>query len=196
MGPSAIRITPNIFFACGQTLLKSAEDTLAITSALAEPMKVEDSAAQPLALSELLVEARDSLGSQLLGKEVPIEWVLPSEVVLCGDPRALRQVFINLMQEASRRSHGKSPILVQATLKGQTVQLEFCGYHGCGDESLHDSLPLSIARALSDLHGMQLETRSDEAGWWRAAVVLEQALQQDFFGAAGAHHTEVPCVAA
>ena len=182
--------------ACGQTLLKSAEDTLAITSALAEPMKVGGSAAQPLVLSKLLSEARCSLGSQLPGRELPIECILPGEIALCGDARALRQVFINLMQEAGRRSCGKLPVLVQARLEGQTVKLEFSGYHGYGGDSLPDSLPLSVARALSELHGMHLKTKADEGGWWRAEVVLEQALQQDFFGAASSKSQEVPCVAA
>ncbi len=182
--------------ACGQTLLKSAEDTLAITSALAEPMQADGAASQPLALNKLLSEACDSLASQLLGRELPVEWDVPNEVVLCGDIRVLRQVFINLMQEAVTRSCGELPVLVQGTLEGQTVKLEFAAQQGCSGGGMNDSLAVSVARALSDLHGMCLETRLDDAGCWRAVVVLERVLQKDFFGSECVHGHEAKRMAA
>lgn len=182
--------------ACGQTLLKSAEDTLAITSALAEPVQAVGAASQPVVLGRLLSEARDRLATQLLQKELLIDWEVPAELELCGDFRALRQVVVNLLQEAVNRSCGGTPVLVQGELLGQTVRLEFTGYQGRHGDDAKDSLAVSVARALLELHGLCLETRFDEAGFWRASVVLECALQQDFFGA---EHTDGPkdnCLAA
>jgi His Kinase A (phospho-acceptor) domain len=168
--------------ACGQTLLKSAEDTLAITSALAEPVPVVGAASQPVLLGKLLSEARDSVSSQLLQKELLIEWEIPEEIELCGDFRVLRQVVVNLMQEAVSRSCEGMPVYVQGALEGHTVRLEFAGYQGPHGNDVSDSLAVSVARALLELHGMCLETQLDEAGCWRAVVVLDRALQQDFFG--------------
>ena len=165
---------------CGQTLLKSAEDTLAITSALAEPVRDLPSAAQPVALRGLLVEAWQSLALQTTQKGLLLDCDIPDDLELSGDQRTLRQVFINLMRETIDRSSQSSPILVEGTLEGQNIKLTFACYGG-QETDADDSLAICVARALLEVHGLHLDTERFETGSWRSTVVLERSLQQDFF---------------
>ena len=165
---------------CGQTLLKSAEDTLAITSALAEPVQDLRSAAQPVALRALLVEAWQSLALQTTQKGLLLDCDIPDDLELSGDQRTLRQVFINLLREATDRSSQSSPILVEGTLEGQNVKLTFTCYGG-QETDADDSLAICVAKALLEVHGLHLDTERFETGCWRATVMLERSLQQDFF---------------
>lgn len=166
---------------CGQTLLKSTEDTLAITSALAQPIgEASCPGARPLALAELVEEAWSFVALRASDEAISLDLEMVDGLETFGERRAMRQVLVNLFQDAISRGCPHATIMVRAGVDGHRICLTL-ETRGCREIRNHDSLPLCVARALLDLHGLPLETRVIEGNTWRASIKLEQALQPDFF---------------
>lgn len=173
----------------GRALLKSAEDTLALTQLLAEP-----SAAHTSASASINDAARDAWSSQATRAaersiEVSLD-IAPSTEVLC-DRRLLRQILTNLMSEALDRAGDGATIAIRAHGDDDLVELELrvsgpvvAAKHG------EQSLSLGLARALIELTDAFLVEYPTEPASWRVVTMLTRATQQDFFApleAATAH---------
>ncbi len=166
---------------CGQNLLKSTEDTLAITSALAQPMGESCSPGmRPLSLEDLTNEAWACVALHATHECITLDCEIPDALELFGDRRVMRQVLVNLFQDAISRGGWQSRIVVRAGLCRHGIRLTI-ETSGCREIEQEEPLSLSVARALLELHGLPIETSRVGQDVWRASVDLQQALQADFF---------------
>ncbi|MBU1212939.1 MAG: HAMP domain-containing histidine kinase [Alphaproteobacteria bacterium] len=172
---------------CGQTLLKSTEDTLAITSALAQPMGEAGSCGvRPLRLQSLIDDAWSCVAMQAAQSGVTFDREASAGLEIFGERRVMRQILVNLFQDAVSKSRPNGRIVVRTNLDGQGIwlTLEALGCHGGRQD---ETLALSVARALIELHGLAVATSLDGEGAWRVCVAFDLALQPDFFFDAGHH---------
>lgn len=158
----------------GRELLKSAEDTLAITSLLGANQAGSGDA---IDLEALAVEAARAAGTAAI--DIDVEDGLD----VIGERRALRQALVNLVSEATLRCSGGQSARLSATCEEEfvIVQVAVSGSASrpAGQEA---SLHICMARVLLELQGARLiEIESD--GQWQAVTVLGRASQQDFFAA-------------
>jgi signal transduction histidine kinase len=165
---------------CGRDLLKSAEDTLAITCLLDHDpnaiiatgvdlkMMVEDAWAfhcGPSHTHGLTLDAR-----------------IPEDIEVLVDRRPLRQILINLFTEAVRRADARGSVGIVATADGDLVQIEMFLRGQPGQASVGQaSLPICLARALLELNGASLIEVDDPNSTWRVLTVLRCVAQCDFF---------------
>ena len=155
----------------GRELLKSAEDTLAITSLLGS----RGSAADAINLETLACEAIRSAG--VVGADVEID----DTIDVIGERRGLRQALVNLVSEGSLRAAGGSSLRISASCEDEFVILQVTAQAvaakaGSQEASLH----VCMARVLLELQGAQL-IEIERDGEWRAVTVVGRAAQQDFF---------------
>ena len=171
---------------CGRELLKSAEDTLAITSLLAHPEL--RGCPSPLSLSSLAADSWAFFAGATQNRRLSLDIVAPDGLELVGDRRPLRQILINLFAEAIDRSTGDDAILLKASVEGDLVHLEMLVRAPADNQarpvaagSVNPSLAMCMARTLLELQGATLVDTTDATGAWRAATVLRRAVQSDFF---------------
>ncbi len=170
----------------GDALLKSTEDTLAMTSALtaAKNRQVSDPGAQPLAKAIDSAWSRLSQRPENAGIELTLNCDQDIEVLI--DSRPLRQILINLLSEAAARTRGndtsqQTAIAIKVGIDHDHVQIEFATPATSGARD-GNSLDLCVARALLELQGTSLLLIDNPAVGWRAITVLDRAVQTDFFG--------------
>jgi hypothetical protein len=169
----------------GRELLKSAEDTLAITSLLAhaEPF----GAPTALDLKSLAADAWTFFVSDTKRRTLRLEIDAPEGLVLLGERRPLRQILVNLFSEAIERAADGGLVALAASVDGDLVQLEVTVGSALSRPGPNaGSLAMCMARALLELQGATLVETSDEGCGWRAVTVLGCATQQDFFEAPAA----------
>jgi signal transduction histidine kinase len=162
----------------GRSLLKSAEDTLAITYLLDHDPEARLEAGVDLAPIVADAWAFHAAGSTGLSLEAD----LPDRLDVLVDRRPLRQIFINLFAEAVRRADARGTVGCVATVDGDLVQIEVF-LRGRPDSASvgQASLPICLARALLELNGASLIEVDHASSTWRALTVLPCAAQNDFF---------------
>jgi K+-sensing histidine kinase KdpD len=165
---------------CGRELLKSAEDTLAITSLLAHTGV--RCAPLPLDLESLAADAWGFFALEVERRSIRFELAAPSNLELLGERIPLRQILVNLFAEAIDRAGDQGMVTLAATVDGENAQIEIAARGPAATAPAGPaSLPVSMARALLDLHGTTL-IEMEECSWaWRAVTVLRAATQPDFF---------------
>ncbi|MDZ4843834.1 MAG: HAMP domain-containing sensor histidine kinase [Hyphomicrobium aestuarii] len=161
----------------GAALLKSAEDTLALSAIIADGDRARRPEAVPL----------DGLLNDIFAAVLPIAHSQQTSFALAVEPGAIiwadrqtcRQGLLNLVVEALRVGSGCS-VSVDANVSAGRISLTI--KTGCADvASSRSPLALSIARTLIDVSGGQLFIT--QAGHvWQADVSLPVAAQQDLFG--------------
>ncbi len=180
----------------GHELLKSAEDTLALTSALANPPTGPMGAMDALPLAALVRDAFVFAAETGSPGTAQLECLVPEDIEVLGDRRALRQIFINLFEEAIARTGGAGTIAIAAESEDCLVQIEMSATTtnrsrlGSGSGP---SLRLSVARALLEAYDSGLLVIEDEPGSWRTVTVLDRATQSDFFASGGSWVRPSPC---
>lgn len=166
---------------CGRELLKSAEDTLAITCLLEGEQDVTPGHYVDLAAS--MGEAWRFYASHIEARGIKLDDSVPAGLELIVERRALRQIMINLFAEALRRVEDGGSIGFTAFAHGDLVQIEVFVRGRANSESVGQaSLPICLARALLELQGAALVEIDDPHSTWRALTVLKCAAQPDFFG--------------
>ncbi len=163
----------------GRELLKSAEDTLALTAILADTRRTRGGEAVDLAA--LALDAWSFFSGTASARGLWLDLRVAEELEVLADRRALRQVLINLFSEAIARSRGPACIGLAAYTDAGLVQIEVRSEPGVPRPL--ESLPVCIARALLELQGSSLIEFGDGDGW-RALTVLEAVAQKDFFAPA------------
>lgn len=165
----------------GHELLKSAEDTLAMTSLLANRPAFEHMT-QTSNLRDTLLEAWGFVASEADDKVVTLELVFDDGLELSADHRALKQTFVNLFSEALKRTSQNGIITVSATQTGEIAEIEVSTK--C-TKPLHcktaPSLSVAIAQALLELQGTTLVTAVTGTGSWSALTLFDCPTQSDFF---------------
>lgn len=167
----------------GEALLKSAEDTLALSSLLAIPAPGQRT--QCSSLTSLAADAWLLVEPLASRRGVELDITIPDTIEVAGDRRAFRQALSNLMMEASVRATTGSRIEIKAWVHSDTVRVNVIAADA---EKMRrpcePSLAMCVARALLELQGTSLTaTNCARRGSWKATTVLDLAVQPDFFNA-------------
>lgn len=168
-----------------QRLLKSAEDTLAMTSLMAKSASRSEREILPLA--SLFAEAKTSVASELTRRDIASSVDIDADIEVIAHRRALRQALVNVLHEALAQASDGARITVTATCDLERVAvlvtLDDIAMHS---EEAHHSLPICLARTLLELDGCQLYENNATDAAWSVLVSLDGAIQQDFFAHASA----------
>ena len=164
----------------GQKLLKSTEDTLAITSLLTAAGEATNSEEVPLAT--LARDARLIVALDEQRRGMAIAYDIGNDIWVMAHRRVLRQVLVNLLSEALSRSSEASAIVVAARSVGDkvTISVTTSAARLVANDG-HASLQICLARTLIELGGGELIEGRDLNGQWRATTILDRAAQRDFF---------------
>ena len=167
----------------GEALLKSAEDTLALSSLLATPSP--DQRTQSSSLTSLAQDAWLMVEPLASRRGVELKISIPDMIEVAGDRRAFRQALSNLMMEASARANAGKRIEIRAWAQRDTVSIKVIAADVESKRQLPEpSLAICVARALLELQGTSLTTvEGSHRGLWEATTVLDLAVQPDFFSA-------------
>ena len=176
-------------------LLKSAEDTMALTALVAHPSTSDSSKTSEL--EELASEAWAFLSAKTATREIELELRIPAQLEVLGEPRALRQIVVNILSEAiSRADHG-AKITIAASVEEELVQLYFTVSKERRISSRNgSSLAICLARTLLEMQGSSLLEIECPVRGWGAVTVLDRAAQPDFFmdGTVASSHTQIPAL--
>lgn len=165
---------------CGRDLLKSAEDTLAITCLLDHDPHATVAAGVDLGM--IVEEAWAFYASPPSTHGLSLDARIPEGLEVLIERRSMRQILINLFAEAVRRADAGGIVGVVATVDGDLVQFEVFLRGQPGETSVGQaSLPICLARALLELNGAALTELDDPHSTWRALTVLKCVAQHDFF---------------
>ncbi len=167
---------------CGQTLLKSTEDTLALTSSLADPSNSPAACRRPCDLTALLDDAVAAVALAARQESVRFDVSFPAETEIVGDRRVLRQILVNLLLEAISRSRFHGRIQIAARPLRETIILEV-RVEEARNSNQEDTLALCVARALAELQSRRIDFDRAGGEGWRCALEFDLALQPDFFHA-------------
>lgn len=167
-------------------LLKSTEDTLALTALMASPSRRGQMAGCDLDL--ITHEAWGFLARRAAGRGIELETMIPADLEVMGEARTLRQILVNMLSEAVSHAATGERVILSAICEGELVELGVSvSKERTRSISTDASLPMCLARTLLEMQGTTLlEIKTASAGW-RAVTVLDRAAQQDFFGE---HHEE------
>lgn len=166
----------------GRELLKSAEDTLAITCLLDHDPNA--AVATGVDLRMMAEEAWAFHSTPTSSHGLTLEMHIPEDVEVLVERRPMRQILINLFAEALRRADSRGSVGVIATTDGDLVQIEVFLRGQPGAPSVGQaSLPICLARALLELNGASLIEVDDPHSSWRTVTVLKCVAQCDFFAA-------------
>lgn len=166
----------------GEALLRSAEDTLALSSMLA--VSASGGRVQSSPLAALAKDAWVFVEPQASRRGISVVVNVPDVLDVAGDRRSYRQALSNLMLEAVSRATDGSRIEIKAIAHGDTVRIKVAA--ASTDHHVRPSQPslaVCVARALLELQGTTLSAAACNAtGRWQATTVLDLSVQPDFFG--------------
>lgn len=161
-------------------LLKSAEDTLALTGLLTDPRPGE--AVVACRLDHAVADAWAFVERKAEAREVGLALHLPEEMEVMSEPRALRQILVNLISEGIGRAAPGGSVSILAVADGELAEIAITadGVNRVGPGA--GSLAVSLARTLLEMQGTSLLELETAAGW-KAVTVLDLETQPDFFAA-------------
>ena len=165
----------------GDAVLRSAEDTLALSSLLAT--QPENDRMQITPLVSLARDAWFAIEPLAIRRGVTLAITIPDRLEVAGKRRALRQALSNLMQEAVQRAIPESSISIAVELHGATARILVIAAET--ERNRYPDTPstaLCVARALLELQGTALQVTDHPTGCgWMATTVLDLSVQSDFF---------------
>ena len=132
------------------------------------------------------------------GRNVQLSLTLPEDVEVIAEPRALRQILVNMLSEAVSRAAPGAHVGVLAVADGELIEIVLSvGSERAGTLPRAGSLAICLARTLLEMQGTSLLEIESAAGGWRAVTVLDRAVQADFFAgrAASQGHQREPAMA-
>lgn len=161
-------------------LLKSAEDALALTALLTNPRPPEPQIACPL--EQAITDAWTFVGRKAALRDVALELAMPEDIEVLGEPRALRQILVNVLSEAVTRAVPGGRVSLLAVADGELIEV-VVSVSGEQPNAVPraGSLAICLARTLLEMQGTSLLEIETSAGGWRAVTVLDRAVQSDFF---------------
>lgn len=161
-------------------LLKSAEDTMALTALVARPSPSD--VAETFELEELTTGAWALLSPKAAARGIELELRIPAHLGVLGEPRVLRQIVVNILSEAIARAGHGARIIVAASVEEELIQLYINVSNERSDYSRKGgSLAICLARALLEMQGSSLLEVECPVRGWGAVTVLDRATQTDFF---------------
>ncbi len=164
---------------CSRGLLKSTEDTLALTSTLARRDDAE--AVRTIDLIGLVGDACAFHAAEIAARGLRLSQPDSASLEIIGELRPVRQILINLLAEAVERARRGGRIRIRTEDDGAVVALSI---------TVEDALPradvgqapltVCIARVLLEQQGSGL-LETDDHEIWQVATFFDRATQADFF---------------
>ncbi|MEO1205713.1 MAG: HAMP domain-containing sensor histidine kinase [Pseudomonadota bacterium] len=177
----------------GELLLKSAEETLAMTTVLATTTDADTSQKHHqdnACITDLATQAWAKLPIDLtrLGFTLSISG---SSARLLGDETTIVQALTNLLSEAIAQSQASGVITLSASVINHMIHVEVRGADPLPDTATSTpSLDLCIARTLLQQYGGGVLTDATPGNRWRALTTFEHARQTDLFNEPHANFTD------
>ena len=164
----------------GQKLLKSAEDTLAMTSLMAK--SAGRCEREPLALDSLCKDATAAVATDLIARGIACTLDIEPGIEVIAHRRALRQALVNVICEAISQTAEGATLTIRASSDLDRVALIiFADRLAARSAEEHRSLPLCLARTLLELDGCQLYENAAANAPWSVLLSLDGAIQQELF---------------
>lgn len=163
----------------GKALLKSAEDTLAMTSALARLDAPE--ATQSVELDGLIHSAWSTLQPEANARGITFINRSDANLTVVCDPITQRQILVNMLGDAVKSSLDNGTIIVTAKSVGSYIAIEITVTYVDKLLPCEDSLDLCLARALLEVQGAPLKILHQPTGTRRLQTVFNAAIQQELF---------------
>jgi light-regulated signal transduction histidine kinase (bacteriophytochrome) len=161
-------------------LLKSAEDTLALTALTANPNRRDGAVACDL--EHLTTDAWAFVCRKAAARDITFVPCIPAGLEVLAEPRTLRQILVNMLSEAVGRAAYGERVMLTVVIEGELIELAVSvSKERAAQARKEGSLAICLARTLLEMQGTTLlEVDSTNAGW-RAVTVLDRAVQTDFF---------------
>ncbi|MFN3625959.1 MAG: sensor histidine kinase [Hyphomicrobium sp.] len=161
-------------------LLKSAEDTLALTALLTDPRPSE--APSVTVLEHAIADAWTFLERKAVARNVGLALSISPDIEVMSDQRALRQILVNMLAEGIARTAPGTHISLLAVADGELIEIVLTvSSPQSGAVPRAGSLSICLARTLLEMQGTSLLEIETAAGGWSAVTVLDRAAQPDFF---------------
>jgi len=162
-----------------ERLLKSAEDTLAMTSLLAVRA---DQWTEPVQIGQVVRDSVIAISEEVRSHGIQVAIEVDEDLEAASDRRVLRQAIVNLLGEAVSRSRSGAQITISCRRRADGIILTLTtSATRDATKEMHSSLALCLARTLLELAGSNLRIQDAGDARWRADVHLERAAQADFF---------------
>lgn len=158
--------------ASGRSLLKSAEDTLALTQLLAQ--RGPETGAGIVGLEDLIAHS-------ISRADAPVQFdrTAARGLDVQGERRALDQIVLNVVAEALDRASVRDAVTVSVREAGDIV-LIVVRSPVAGHATAGASLRLALARMMLELSGGHL-AQTDDGEVWQAVIGLDLVRQPDLF---------------
>ena len=161
-------------------LLKSAEDTLALTALMTSPANRETLC--PCGLQSIVDEAWAFLARKAAGRGIELDASIEPHLEVLDEPRVLRQVLVNMLSEGIARAARGERVCLAATAEADLIEVTLTvSRERKRSERKGNSLPICLARTLLEMRGSSLLELDGPSQGWRAVTVFDRALQPDFF---------------
>lgn len=163
-----------------QKLLKSAEDTLAMTSLMAK--SASGCEREPLALGSLCLDAKTAIASDMVVRGIACIVDIEPGIEVIAHRRALRQALVNIICEAISQAAEGATLTIRASADLDRVALViFADRLAARSAEENRSLPLCLARTLLELDGCKLYEDVAPNAPWSVLLSLDGAIQQELF---------------
>ena len=172
----------------GLSLLKSAEDALAITNLLTTPDHHHRSATAHAGTASL--EALAFHAPDFAARGMTVSCTVDDDADIVADPHAVRQLLINLVADAADRAQPGAHISIASRTGSNAIELLITVAGSLVEARTSDSFSMLLARTLSELSGARLVADqaglvssggSDQRNEWHVAAHFTRASQNDFF---------------
>jgi len=164
----------------GRSLLKSAEDALAITALLTSPER--KGPPQSCCLNSVLDDARAFVAPDLGARSISVACGLAADLNVIGEAQVMRQMLINLIAEASRIAKDGTVLHIAAIDMKDAVKFSVTLEEGDADKTSEgDAFPMILARTLCELSGAALTASATVDGGRVWSVQFLAATQNDLF---------------
>ena len=171
----------------GLALLKAAEDTMALTSLLADRERVRSEAVD---LDALLDEACRSADA---GKRTnSVMRGAPCVATVLAEPAALRQALSNLVATAVLRTPQDRPVSITTRVLDDSVRLCVTIASGSDPRGVASGQSIAVARMLFELQGVLLSEKRCCDGAWRITLDLPRAATDRVFTTAAVRALQRP----
>ncbi len=171
----------------GRTLLKSAEDALAITALLTAPER--KSRAAITLVSAAISDAVHFLSCDLANRGISVEAVCDPDLEISAEASTIRQILINLLFEAADRAAHGAVISIRAKAVGAEAEISISiAPELQSAKSGDETFSLLLARTLIELSGAYLIESHDATGGWLPSARFARATQRDFFSGGTSLH--------
>jgi signal transduction histidine kinase len=169
----------------GLSLLKSADDALAITSLLTATEQHQSASANA---ASACLDALAFHATGLAAKGMTACCTVDPDAEILANSQAVRQLLINIIADASQRAKTGATISLASRTDCDHVEILVTASNlsGAVDKST-GSFSMLLARTLCELSAAQLildDAAGIDSGEWHAAVRFQRVTQNDFFNLA------------